>query len=659
MKRLLFTSLILYTFITAASSQDDLLTQRFKLLDTNGDGKLSQEELKAQPIVYSRLKGADANKDGFLTLEEVRNFMQPMKAGNADVSKPAPVREGPRVISASNAGIGLRVPDMELKTFEGKSICLKNLIGKNGLLIAFTNTTCPICKKYAPTLARLEQKLKEQGISVFLVNPTSNETKDTISKQISQHGFKSPYVHDAYSTISKSLNASSTAEVFLLDARQTLVYRGAIDDQYGLGYSHNEPRETYLADAVAALLSNQPVEPQATSAPGCELDLSHAKAVALPTVTYHNRVSRIMQTNCVECHREGGVAPFSLEKMEDVIANAGMIRKVVEKGTMPPWFAVSTTDKHIPWANDRTLNATDKADLLGWLSSGRPSGDPKDAPLPRAAEKDWQIGKPDAVFKFPRAVPVKATGVMPYIHINVDTKLTEDKWVKALEVKPSAREVVHHVLVFALPPGTEDIQGMDETTTFFAIYVPGQSVLSYPDGFAKFLPKGSKLRFQMHYTPNGQATTDQTSIGMVFADKPPQNEVKVAGIVNTRFRIPPEADNYPVNAQLKVPFHATILGFLPHMHLRGKAFLYEIEQPGNSSYKVLDIPRYDFNWQLYYRLAEPIAVVPGTQIKGTGWFDNSKGNPANPDSTKEVRWGPQTFDEMMLGYVEYYVPVKK
>lgn len=659
MKCLVFFALSTLILVTGVSGQEDLLAQRFKLLDTNGDGKLSQDELKAQPLVYSRLKGADANKDGFLTLEEVRNFMQPMKAGNADVSQPAPVREGPRVVSASNAGIGLRVPDMSLTTIADETKQLKSLMGKNGLVIAFTNTTCPICKKYAPTLVQLEKQLTEKGIGLLLVNPTSNETKATISKQISQHGFKSPYVHDADGSISKTLNATSTAEVFLLDAKQTLVYRGAIDDQYGLGYSHNEPRDTYLKDAVSALLAHEPIEPQATSAPGCELDLSHAKAMAFPAVTYHNRVSRIMQTNCVECHREGGVAPFSLEKMEDVVAHAGMIRKVVEKGTMPPWFAVTTAEKHVPFANDRSLHPKDKADLLNWLSSGRATGNADDAPLPRSFEKDWLIGKPDAVFKFPRAVPVKATGVMPYIHINVDTKLTEDKWVKALEVKPSAREVVHHVLVFVLPPGTDDIQGMDETTTFFAIYVPGQSTLSYPDGFAKFLPKGSKLRFQMHYTPNGQSTTDQTSIGMVFADKPPQYEVKVAGIVNTRFRIPPEADNYPVNAQLKVPFHATILGFLPHMHLRGKAFQYEIEQPGKSPYKVLDIPRYDFNWQLYYRLAEPIAVVPGTLIKGTGWFDNSKGNPANPDSTREVRWGPQTYDEMMLGYVEFYVPVKK
>ncbi|HMP17879.1 MAG TPA: redoxin domain-containing protein, partial [Gemmatales bacterium] len=617
--------------------------------------KLIKEELKAQPLIYNRLKGADANQDGFLTLEEIRNFMQPMKPGSADVSKPAPVREGPRVVSPSAAGMGQRVPDMEIKTVDDKVLRLKDIMGKNGLVIAFTNTTCPICKKYAPSLAELENKLKGQDVGMLLINPTMNETQEAIRRQISQHGFQSPYVHDANYTISKTLKASSTAEVFLLDARQTLVYRGALDDQYGLGYSHNELRQHYLANAVAAMVAQREFEPQATTAPGCELDLSQTQAVTLPAVTYHNRISRILQTNCVECHREGGVAPFTLDKWEDVIAHAGMIRKVVQRGTMPPWFAVTSGEKHIPFSNDRSLNAADKEDLLAWLNSDRPVGDPNDAPLPRPAEKDWQIGKPDAVFTFPRAVPVKATGVMPYIHINVDTHLTEDKWVQALEVKPSAREVVHHVLVFVLPPGTDDVQGMDETTTFFGIYVPGQSVLSYPEGFAKFLPKGSKLRFQMHYTPNGQATIDQTSIGMVYADKPPQQEVKVAGIVNTWFRIPPEADNHPVYAQLKVPFHATILGFLPHMHLRGKAFLYEIQPPGQSAYKVLDIPRYDFNWQLYYRLAEPIAVTPGTLIKGTGWFDNSKGNPANPDSSREVRWGPQTYDEMMLGYVEYYV----
>jgi peroxiredoxin/mono/diheme cytochrome c family protein len=553
------------------------------------------------------------------------------------------------------------VPDASLKTVEGKEVKLNGAVGKSGLVIAFTNTTCSICKKYGPTLTQVEETLAAKGVALLFVNPTANEKLEDIKAFVAAHTLKGPYVHDRDGTFAKTLGATSTAEVFLLDKQRTVIYRGALDDQYGLGYAHDAPKRTYLLDAVTALLTNRTVDPAATTAPGCELDLSAAKAAPVG-VTYHNRISRIIQTNCIECHRTGGVGPFSLEKYEDVVAHAGMIRKVVEKGTMPPWFAAPAGDgKSSHWANDRSVPAADKADLFAWLKSDRPKGDPADAPLPRTYADGWLIGKPDAVFEFPKAVAVKANGTMPYQNITVETKLTEDKWVKAVEVRPSAREVVHHVLVFVLPPGKEDADdsrdaAAGERKGFFAIYVPGQSVLSYPDGFAKRLPKGSRLRFQMHYTPNGTATEDKTRIGLVFAEKAPQYEVKVVGIVNAGFRIPPGADNHPVDATLRVPLSATALGFLPHMHLRGKAFRYEITPAGGKSETVLDIPHYDFNWQLYYRLAEPRPLPPGTVVKATGWYDNSDKNPANPNSKVTVRWGPQTTDEMMLGYLEYFVP---
>lgn len=660
--------LILPSFVllvASAAGQSDVIATRFKQLDTNGDGKLSADEVKAAPAaLQQRLKGADKDGDGVLTLAEVQaHFGQPAAKPKdpAPATKADPVHEAPKVLAPNAAGIGRMVPDVSLKTFDSKEVKLKDVVGKNGLVIAFTNTTCPICKKYGPMLAKLEETLATKGVAVLFVNPTANEKADDMTAFVAAHKLKGPYVHDRDGTFAKTLDANSTAEVFLLDKQRTIVYRGALDDQYGLGYANDTPKRTYLLDAVTALLSNRTVDPAATTAPGCELDLSAAKAAPVG-VTYHNRISRIVQTNCIECHRSGGVGPFSLEKYEDVVAHAGMIRKVVEKGTMPPWFAAPAGEgKPSHWANDRSVPAADKADLFAWLKSDRPKGDPADAPLPRTYADGWLIGKPDAVFEFPKAVAVKANGTMPYQNITVETKLTEDKWVKAVEVRPSACEVVHHVLVFVLPPGKEDADdrrdsAAEERKGFFAIYVPGQSVLSYPDGFAKRLPKGSRLRFQMHYTPNGTATQDKTRIGLVFAEKAPQYEVKVAGIVNPRLSIPPGADNHPEVATVKIPVNATALGFLPHMHLRGKAFRYEITPAGGKAETVLDIPHYDFNWQLYYRLAEPRPLPPRTVVKATGWFDNSDKNPANPDPKKTVRWGPQTTDEMMLGYLEYFVP---
>lgn len=567
------------------------------------------------------------------------------------------VREAPRVLPLNQSNVGRLVPDLSMTTVDSRTVTVKSLMGKHGLVIAFTNTTCPICKKYGSTLARLEASLAVKGINLLYVNPTGNEKQPDIDAFRSTHQLKAPYVHDRDGVISQTLKATTTAEVFLLDAQRTVVYHGALDDQYGLGYSRDAARQQYLLDAVTALLKHRQAEPAATTAPGCELDVK--PTTSSTPITYHNRISRIMQANCVECHRTGGVAPFKLDSYDDVVAHAGMIRKVVDKGTMPPWFASPVSGQSHTWANDRSLAASDKTDLFAWLSSDRPQGNASDAPLPRSYADGWLIGKPDAVFEFPKPVAVKANGTMPYANITVETRLTEDKWVKAMEVRPSARDVVHHVLVFALPPADSDAPPpiLDESAGYFAIYVPGQSVLSYPEGFAKKLPKGTRLRFQMHYTPNGTATEDSTRIGLVYAEKAPQYEVKVVGLANPRMSIPAGADHHPEQALLRVPMNATVLGFLPHMHLRGKAFRYEITMPGGKPETVLDVPRYDFNWQLYYRLAEPLPITPGTVVKATGWFDNSTKNPANPDASKTVRWGPQTYDEMMLGYLEYYVPV--
>lgn len=653
----------------AVQAQPDLIAARFKQLDTNGDGKLSAEELKDHPVLQARLKGADKNADGFLTLEEVRAHLgQP--ASNAKDPAPAPatprsdaVREGPRVLAPAAAGVGRMAPDAVLKDLDGRERKLKDLVGKNGLVVAFTNTTCPISQKYGPTLTSLEATLAARGVNVVFINPTANEKPEAMRAFVAARQLKGAYLHDRDGSFSKSIGATTTAEVFLLDRQRTIIYRGAIDDQYGLGYSLDAPKRTFLLDAVAALHLNRTADPAATTAPGCELDLASAKAI--PTsVTYHNRISRIIQSNCIECHRSGGVGPFSLEKYEDVAAHAGMIRKVVEKGTMPPWFAAPPHEgKLSPWANDRTVSPADKTELLAWLKSERPRGDDADAPLPRTFADGWLIGKPDIIYQFAKPVAVKATGTMPYQNITIETKLTEDKWVKAVEVRPTAPAVVHHVLVFALPPiGTEDTNAVrgeagEARRGFFAAYVPGQSTFSYPDNFARKLPKGTRLRFQMHYTPNGTATEDQTRIGLVFASRPPDFEVKVAGVVNARLSIPPGADNHPESASQRFPSDATVLGFLPHMHLRGKAFRYEMTPAGGKTETILDVPRYDFNWQLYYRLAEPRPLTVGTTVKATGWFDNSTNNPANPDATRTVHWGPQTTDEMMLGYVEYIVPV--
>jgi thiol-disulfide isomerase/thioredoxin len=567
------------------------------------------------------------------------------------------VKEAPKPLRPADGGIGRLVPDAGFVDLAGKAGNLGDSAAKKLLVVAVTNTTCPVSKKFAPTLASLEKDYAAKGVAFLFVNPTKAD-KPT-------NPFQGRYVHDTNGQLAATLGFTSTTEVVVLDSARTVVYRGAVDDQYGVGYQLDAPKTHFLKNALDSLLAEKKPDVQATTAPGCSLDL--AKPTATTAVTYHNRVSRIVQENCQTCHRAGGVGPFALESYDDVVSHKGTIRKVVDKGTMPPWFAAEpNAGEHSPFVNDRSLSTADKADLLAWLKSDLPKGNEFDAPRPRAWPAEWQIGKPDAIFQIGKPIAVKATGTMPYQNVIVETNLDEDKWVEAYEVRPTAKAVVHHVLVHVIPkkglgrllPGARvgvETNVDDERQGYFAAYVPGNGHVVLPPGFARKLPKGATLRFQIHYTPNGEATEDQTRVGFVFAKQPPKHAVKVGAVMQPGIRIPPGDGNHKEVGKLKVPADIVVRSLMPHMHVRGKACRYEMTTPDGKTTTLLDIPHYDFNWQLRYVFAEPVRVPNGATLTFTVWYDNSEKNPANPDPTRLVRWGPQTSDEMHLGYVEYLV----
>ena len=574
------------------------------------------------------------------------------EATKAAPTKADPIKQGPRILIPAEAGVGLLVPDVTFTDLSGKSGKLSDFNKSKLLVVAFTDAGCPIAKKYGPTLAKLEKDFAAKGVALLFVDPIASDTTDDLKRAVAERGFSGRTVLDKDGKLTAALGAKATTEVFVLDAARTVLYRGAIDDQYGLGYSIDSPKNPYLVAALNDALAGKRSVVTATTAPGCELDAKSRPAVDL---TYHSRIERIVQANCIECHRKGGTAPFALETYEQVAARKAVLKRVVEGGRMPPWFAAPPAKgEQSHWINDRSLSTSDKADLLTWLGGDLKKGDPADAPLPRDFASGWLIGKPDAIFELPNPIAVKATGVMPYQNVRVDTNLDEDRWVRALEVQPTAREVVHHVLVFAAPKGASRAVG--EGQGFFAVYVPGNNTLIYPDGFAKKLPKDSTLHFQIHYTPNGKATEDQTKIGLVFAKEPPRHEVRVTAMMNNRFEIPAGADNHKIEGKMPyVPFDAKALAFFPHAHLRGKAARYEVKLPDGTTKLLLDVPHYDFNWQLVYRYAEPVSLPRGSSLIYTAWYDNSDKNPANPDPTKAVKWGPQTYEEMHLGYMEYYI----
>lgn len=557
-------------------------------------------------------------------------------------------------------GVGELVADFDLRTIDGREGRLRELASHGPVVIFMTSSSCPLSLKYQPTIESLLTEYAPRSVKFVVVASVSTDTPEEIQDISDRLGEAAWVIRDENGEIARLLGARSTTDSFVVDSSLTVLYHGAIDDQYGIGVALEEPKNRWLTLALENILKGRRPIVEATFAPGCLLDSASPTETTATQVTYYEHVSRIMQRNCVSCHREEGAGPFPLDSFEEVVAHAPMIKQVVEQGIMPPWFASHDEASVSPWANDRRLSPREKTQLLAWIDSERLAGDPQQAPAAVEYAGSWSIGEPDVVYSFEEPVAVRATGVMPYRNVRVETHLSEDRWVDAIEVMPGVREVVHHVLVFVETPSPSRRRGQgirarlenDETGGFWAAYVPGNSTLIYPHGYAKRLPKDAVLRFQMHYTPMGRAVEDTTSIGIRFASGPPDHEVKVHGLANLAIEIPAGAARHREEASLRLPMDVQVLAFMPHMHLRGAACKYEHVR-GSEVNTLLDIPRYDFNWQLLYRRAEPIEMRAGETLRFVAWYDNSEANPANPAPEKIVKWGPQTDEEMLLGYVEY------
>jgi hypothetical protein len=325
---------------------------------------------------------------------------------------------------------------------------------------------------------------------------------------------------------------------------------------------------------------------------------------------------------------------------------------------MPPWHP---DPKYGSFANDRSLSAEDRKALLGWVEQGCPKGDLKDLPPARDFPDGWRVGKPDVVFSMPKPFTVPAKGGrngVKYQYIKVDPGFKEDVWVQAAEVRPGNRAVVHHIIVYVLPPegrARDHVDGIGNG--YLSAFAPGDLPSVFPAGTAKKIPKGALLVFQMHYTPNGVEQDDRSSIGLIFAKEPPKWEVRTRAVAQQLLLIPPGNSNYEATSTTKFTKDAELVSFFPHMHLRGKDFRYTVVYPDGKKEVLLSVPKYDFDWQSNYTLKERLKLPAGTRLDCVAHFDNSSDNPNNPDPEKWVAWGEQTWEEMMIGFVDYVTPV--
>ncbi|MDP8983408.1 MAG: thiol-disulfide isomerase [Acidobacteriota bacterium] len=372
--------------------------------------------------------------------------------------------------------------------------------------------------------------------------------------------------------------------------------------------------------------------------------------------TFSKDVAPILYKSCVSCHRPGEAAPMALRSYTEVRPWAKAIKQQVATRTMPPWHADPTVNH---FSNDRRLSDAEVATVVKWADAGAPEGKPADLPkLPEFTE-GWVIGKPDLVLENGVTFPIPATGVVDYKYYKVDPGFKEDTWIQAAEVRPSQRKQVHHILVFVQQDGKRATRGGEQFSDMLIGYAPGVPSIVWDPDTAFLVKAGSKLLFQVHYTTNGTATSDHDVLGLKIRKDPPKYRALTGSAVQFRLSIPPNDPNYEAKATQEFKEDATLLDLTPHMHLRGKAFKYVLTYPDGRTEELLNVPHYDFNWQLSYVLAEPRVIPAGSKIEATAWYDNTANNKYNPDPTQTVKWGDQTFNEMMIGFFNYKVPVDR
>ncbi len=491
-------------------------------------------------------------------------------------------------------------------------------------------------------LKPLQAKYAGSGVQFWLINP--RDSRADLAKAVAAGGISAPVLHDRAQVVSRAYRASASLEaVAISTATWDIIYRGAVGDTCDFPGAPVE--QAYLDQSLSQFLADRPVLIQSAAPRG--------DALNLPTITtpsYARDIAPILQSKCVTCHRNGDIGSWSMTSHEVVTNYAASIRNDVLTGRMPPWHADPITG---PFSNDQSLSTDEAAKLVAWVEAGTPRGTEAD-PLftnPPTPAVEWPLGKPDLVIPIPNQ-SIPATGVVDYRYLILSNPLKTNVWLRAAAVRPGNRQVVHHALVFA--GSFSDLTKLQGGLGgYFAGYVPGMFDTEFPAGTGKLLKAGSLLVFQMHYTTSGTATTDQTQLGLYFAKSTPAKELVTSAAADTKFLIPPGAPDHEVVAETTIAKNSLVYEMSPHMHLRGRRMRFEAVYPDGSKETILNVPGYEFAWQTLFRLATPKRVPAGTKIRVTGGFDNSQWNPWNPNPTEAVAFGEQTFEEMMIGYLNY------
>ena len=548
-----------------------------------------------------------------------------------------------------------RIGDFALLDQNGKHHKLSWYGDHAAIVIFIQGNGCPIVRNSVPELKAIRDEYAAQGVQFFMLNPQSQDTRSSVAAEAQDLDYDFPILMDESQLIAETLGVDRTSETFIINPKtMEIVYRGPIDDRLHYETQKAEAQNFYLRDALDSYLAGEALAGDVPEAPGCLITFPAKDQHAKNPPSYSADVAPILIENCVQCHHDGGIGPWSMTDHAMVRGWSRMMKEVLLTRRMPP----GQIDPHVgrPIQDSTGLSIDELQTLVHWIDAGAP-GD--DSPDPLAAlefeDTTFSMGEPDIVLKVP-AQEIPATGILDYRYVPVPMNLDEDIWIKAVEYVPGDRKVLHHIITYLSSPADRasaretDDGGLGDSLGGFA---PGRQPDIWRDDSGALVRAGSSLLLQMHYTTSGKASVDETLIGIYLHDKPPQYVMSGGSAGQRRFLIPPNAKEYKLEGVQEIERDALLYGLMPHMHYRGKYMNYTAEYPDGTSEILLSVPKYDFNWQFNYQLAEPVFLPAGTRLVARGAMDNSDRNPYNPNPDMPVRFGLQTMHEMFFGFTTY------
>jgi peroxiredoxin len=567
------------------------------------------------------------------------------------------------VVSApALAHAGKRSPLSRLKGVDlsGRSWNLGERSDTQAVVVCFLSTQCPISNGYLPLLGRLAEQYGAQGVEVFGVISDPAVTRAEARRHREQYDIEFPVLFDASGQLRRALAPTHTPHAMVLNREGRLIYEGLLDDRYAdLGSKKVSPGHPYLENAITSVLHDLPLKVAKTEPIGCLLEDPPDKS-ASGNVTYTRDIAPIVQAHCVRCHRTGQSAPFPLRDYEEVSRHANQILAVTESRFMPPW----KPEPGFTRLRDPMRLTDEELGLLqAWVDAGKPRGDRDELPTPAEYTEGWQLGQPDLVLEMNEVFEVPASGPDLRQYFVIPSGLTEDRLVSAIEFRPGTPRAIHHASFYldnsgaarrldrADPdPGYAGFGGPKfPTQGTLNSWFPGMTPRHLPDGMGRLIRRGSDLVAEIHYVPTGKPERDRSTLGLHFAPRSARKVAVEVQVGNKQIRIPPGEARHHERAVYRLPVATTLLDLTPHMHLLGREMRVWSKAPDGSTRPLLWIKDWDFNWQGQYAFAKPVSLPKGTQLIVDAWFDNSSGNPLNPNSPpKTVRWGNDSTDEMLL-----------